>query len=107
MATEAIRAAAKQPLSSQSGRGSAEASTSKKAPKAQPSDQPPVSPDAPQAPKEPLPKEKDTADLPEEDLRQLLRLNKSCPLPCAQQAALELQAEFERRAAARHEAKPG
>ncbi len=47
------------------------------------------------------------ADLPEEDLRQMLHVNKSCPLPCAQEAAIELQAELGRRAAVRHEAKPG
>ncbi len=35
------------------------------------------------------------------------RLNKSCPLPCAQQVALELQTELDRRADVRYEAKPG
>ncbi len=58
-------------------------------------------------PKDPPSKEKATVDLPEEDLRQILRSDKACPLLCAQQAALELQAELDRRAAVRHEARTG
>ena len=111
-ASEAIKAAAQQ-LLGQGGRGSASAPTGKQRSKSKPttgaqhSAKPVEPPASPEAPKDPPVKEKVIADLPEEDLRQMLRLNKSCPLPCAQQVALELQTELDRRAAVRHEAKPG
>ncbi len=111
-ASEAIKAAAQQ-LLGQRGRGLASAHTGTQRSKSKPAtgvqqSAKLVEPIAsPQAPKDPPAKEKVIADLPEEDLRQMLRLNKSCPLPCAQQVALELQTELDRRAAVRHEAKPG
>ena len=70
----------------------------------------PPLPEAPPPPAEgdpPAPEGKALADISEDDLRHTLRLNKSCPLPAAQLAAAALQAELDRRAAARLEAKPG
>ncbi len=73
----------------------------------------PPAPPLPEAPPPPTegdptpPEEKALTDISEDDLRQTLRLNKSCPLPAAQHAAVALQAELDRRAAARLEAKPG